>query len=642
MAPRRISLEFIIKVIAIGMGLYQLIYTQFLFFGPVQHENLHYLLALLLVFLSQLKKNPSTLNRIWISFLIALSLFSTIYVFLEYTDLAETRGPLYLLTNVDVFVGISLVLLALIGCLNSFGIVFPLIAVGFMLYAYFGHYLSGPFLTPAIPIRELVASYSLGFVGGLYGMALGISANYIFLFVLFGGILNSTGASRFFNQVGSLAARKMAGGPAITAIVSSALMGSINGSAMANVATTGAFTIPLMKKVGYKPQQAGAIEAAASTGGQIMPPVMGAAAFVMADMLEMPYVKIMIAAALPSLLYFFSLGVYVQLQARKMNINAQASIQPVSRREILADAPIFILPLLTIIVLLLMRYSPMFTVFWGTVVLLFLNGVQVIVRKEKGAMQRLIKGFVEGAVSGAGIALSCAALGPIIATVTKTVIGLKVAGMIAAFSGGLLIVALLMTMIASIILGMGVPTMPAYVLVALVACPVLVKMGVPLLSAHMFCFFFAVFSCLTPPIAISAVPAAGIAKASYLATAFEATKVGLVGFLVPYLLVFAPELMFQHPSYIQVLISLASSIAAILALGATIVGFCYHKLGLLERLASGIAAAFLFGTIMANNNWVSMVALASYITLVFWQRSKAKVERQRRATDVVLSAETNS
>ncbi|MFH1490263.1 MAG: TRAP transporter fused permease subunit [Pseudomonadota bacterium] len=635
MASGRISLGLIIKIIAIGMGLYHLIYTQILFFGPIEHENLHYLLALVLVFLAEMQKKPSPLNYAWMSLLIALSLFSTIYIFVEYSNLAEMRGPLYLLTDLDVFVGIALIFLALIGCWMSFGAVFPIIAVVFMAYAYFGHYLSGPFETPILPIRELLSSYVMGFMGGIYGMTLGISANYIFLFVLFGGILNATGAARFFTQLGSMAAKKMAGGPAITAIVSSALMGSINGSAMANVATTGAFTIPLMKKVGYKKEQAGAIEAAASTGGQIMPPVMGAAAFVMADMLEMPYVRVMIAAAIPSLLYFFSLGVYVQLQAKKMKIDARGAIKSAPRREVLADAPIFILPLLVIVILLLLRYSPMFTIFWGTVTLLFLNAIQVFIRKEKEAMKRLVDGFIQGAVSGAGIALSCAALGPIIVTVTKTVLGLKVAGIIAVWSGGLLVAALLMTMLASIVLGMGVPTLPAYVLVALVSVPVLVKMNVILLSAHMFCFIFACFSCLTPPIAISAIPAAGIAGASYLRTAFESTKVGLVGFIVPYLIVFAPELMFEHPSFLQVLISVASSVAAILALGAAMVGYFYHELGILERIVFGIAAGFLFGTVVADNNLISIFALAVFIALVFRQRSRAKGDRRTDALEAV-------
>ncbi|MBW1803265.1 MAG: TRAP transporter fused permease subunit [Deltaproteobacteria bacterium] len=573
------------------------------------------------------------------SFLIALSLFSTVYIFIEYTNLAEMRGPLYLLTNFDVFVGISLIVIALIGCWMTFGAVFPIIALCFMCYAYFGRYLSGPFATPEIPIRELMSVYSMGFTGGLYGMTLGISANYIFLFVLFGGVLGATGASRFFTQLGSLAARKMAGGPAITAIVSSALLGSINGSAMANVATTGAFTIPLMKKVGYKAEQAGAVEAAASTGGQIMPPVMGAAAFVMAEMLEMPYVRVMIAAAIPSLLYFFSTGVYVQLQAKKMKIDARGAIKSAPARDVLADAPIFIVPLVIIVVLLLMRYSPMFTIFWGIVALFVLNGIQVAIRKEKGAMKRFLDGFVKGAVSGAAIALSCAVLGPIIATVTKTVLGLKIAGIIAQWSGGHLVFALLITMVASMILGMGVPTMPAYVLVALVACPVLVKMNVTLLSAHMFCFIFAIFSCLTPPIAISAIPAAGIAKSSYLRTALESTKVGLVGFLVPYLIVFAPELMFEHSSFFQILITVISSVAAIMALGSAIVGYCYHELGILERLIFGVAAAFLFGTVVADNNLVSFVALALYIALVLWQRSKMKADARSAPAEAVLSSE---
>jgi TRAP-type uncharacterized transport system fused permease subunit len=324
-----------------------------------------------------------------------------------------------------------------------------------------------------------------------------------------------------------------------------------------------------------------------------------------------------------------------------MKIDAREAIKPAPPREVFADAPIFILPLLIIVVLLLMRYSPMFTIFWGILTLLVLNGVQVLIRKEKGAMKRLMDGFVRGAVSGAAIALSCAVLGPIIATVTKTVLGLKVAGIITQMSGGHLVFALLITMVASMILGMGVPTLPAYVLVALVACPVLVKMNVSLLSAHMFCFIFAIFSCLTPPIAISSIPAAGIAGSSYLRTAFESTKVGLVGFLVPYLIVFAPELMLVKSPPLQILISVVSSVAAILALGSAIVGYCYHRLRVSERLVFALAAAFLFGTVVSDNNLASIGVLTLYLALGFWQRSRAKRLVAAASGEVVLSSEAS-
>jgi len=626
MIQKRLILDRIITIIAVGMGIYHLVYTQTILMDPIQHANMHFLLALVLVFLSQIRNNSTILQLIFLFFLIVLSLFSTFYVFIEFAELSEMRGPLYLLNNMDLFVGISLIFLALEASRRAFGIVFPIIAICFMMYAYFGHHLSGPLETPAIPVRELITAYVMGFMEGMYGTVLAISANYIYLFVLFGGVLGATGGGRFFIQVGNMAAKKMAGGPAVIAVISSALMGSINGSSQANVATTGAFTIPLMKRVGYQPHQAGAIEAAASTGGQIMPPVMGAAAFVMAYMLEMPYAQVMIAAIIPSLLYFFSIGVYVQLQAKKMAIDARSAIEPVPLRAVLFDAPTFILPLFVITSLLIMRYSPMFTIFWGIVLLIFLNTIQAAIRREKGALKRMVDGFVKGSISGAGIAVVCAVIGPIVVTVTKTVLGLKIAGLIAIWSGGTLVLALLMTMVASMVIGMGVPTMPAYVLVSLVATPVLIKMNVQLLSAHMFCFIFAVFSSLTPPIAISSIPAASIASASYMRTALESTKVGVVGFLIPYLLIFAPELMLQDTTYLRLALPLICSVAAILALGSAIVGYLFKRLTVFTRIAFGIAAALVFGTIVVDQNLLSVIALACVLLMFLWQRYRAKKE----------------
>lgn len=624
MAFSKKGLDLVIVIIALLMGGYHLLHTQHMLLGPIEHNNLHFAFALVLVFLSRIKKSTSTLQRIFLYFFVMLSLFATMYIFLNYTELMEVRGPLYMLTPLDVAVSLMLIFLALEGARRSFGSVFPLVCLVFMLYAYFGHHLKGPLATGTIPIKELMSTYVMGFSGGMYGTVLGISANYIFLFVLFGGILNVTGAARFFTQLGSLAAKRIAGGPAITAIVSSALMGSINGAAMANVATTGAFTIPLMKKVGYKPHQAGAVEAAASTGGQIMPPVMGAAAFMMAEMLELPYLKVMIAATIPAFLYFFSVGVYAQLQAKKMRIDASGVIPSAPTRELLADAPLFVVPLVIIIVLLILRYSPMFTIFWGIMVLLMLNFTQVAIRKEKGAIERLVKGFVSGATAGAGIALACAVIGPIMATITKTVLGLKVAGIIELWSGGILIYALIMTMVASIILGMGVPTLPAYVLVALVAAPVLVKMNVTLLSAHMFCFIFAIFSCLTPPIAVSSIPAAGLAQSSYLRTAFESTKVGIIGFMVPYLVVFAPELMLEHASNVQIVLSTGASVMAILSFGRAIVGYGSRDLRVYERCTYGLVSGLLLAYVVTKNIPFLLLGLILMIAFILLERVGAK------------------
>ena len=397
----------------------------------------------------------------------------------------------------------------------------------------------------------------------------------------------------------------MAGGPAITAVISSALMGSVTGSVMANVATTGAFTIPMMKNSGYRPYQAGAIEAAASSGGQIMPPVMGATAFVMAELAETPYVMVMSAALIPSLLYFLSVGIYAQLQAKRLGLHSMAGALGFTWKSFLHDAPIFLLPLLAIIVLLVMGFSPMFTIFWAMFVLFILNILDIVMSRNYGQLKQIIPAFVDAAVTGAKIGVTCAVLGPIMTTVTKTLLGIKIPQLIVLCCNGSLPLALLITMAVCLLLGMGVPTLAAYLLVSMIGIPVLVEMGVLPFAAHMFVFVFACFSCLTPPIAIAALPAAAIAESNYLRTAIEASIVGVVGFIIPFLLVRSPELMLGFAPLSATLASSFVAALAVLSFGMGYCGFALKELSKPER-AFCFAAAVFFCIYLFTKGWICL------------------------------------
>ncbi len=574
--------------LALVMALYHLIYTQWMVIGPIRHQNLHYMMALVLVFLWSFTKEKHTPGKIMALVLIGLSVYATTYMFVNYGALQEERGPMLALTTQDMVVGALLVGLGIEASRRSFGLVFPIVALCFITYAVFGHYLPGPLQAPNIGVDELLISYGLDLSGGIYGQVLGISANYIFLFVLFGSLLGATGAARFFNQVGMLTGSKLDGGPAITAVVSSALMGSVTGSVMANVAATGAFTIPLMKKVGYKSYQAGAIEAAASSGGQIMPPVMGATAFVMAELAEVPYVTVMAAALIPSLLYFLSVGLYAQLQAKKLGIHMSPSdIGTFSLRVFLRDAPLFVLPLLAIIALLVKGYSPMFTIFWAMMLLLALNFIDIARSRNYAQLRDVLPAFIEGAVTGAKIGVPCAVLGPIMTTVTKTLLGIKIPQLIVMWSAGSVPLALFITMCVCLVLGMGVPTLAAYLLVSMVGIPVLTNMGVSPFAAHMFVFVFACFSCLTPPIAIAALPAAGIAVSPYMRTALEASMIGAVGFAIPYLVVGRPALMLGQGPLPETLAVAAVGVLTVIAFSMMITGYGLRPLKTPERVGLG-------------------------------------------------------
>lgn len=622
----------VVTILAIGMILYQLAYTQFICLPPIKHQNLHLMLAMLLVFLWSMKKAPQWTGKAVAGLLALLALYATAYVFVEYDDLEMLRGPIGALTDQDIFVGTLLLVLSIEACRRAFGVIFPLVAVSFIAYGMFGHLVSGPLAAPEITYTELIASYVMGFSGGLYGATLSVSANYIFLFVVFGSFLGATGASGFFNRVGLIAGRRLAGGPAISAVVSSALVGSITGSAMANVATTGVFTIPLMKRAGYKPEQAGAIEAAASTGGQIMPPVMGATAFVLAEMAHRPYADVMAAAFLPALLYFFSVGLYAQLQAKRLGIRAgQTGSAPFTAREFLAEAPLFLGPLSLIIVMLVLGFSPMFTVFWAVLTLLAINAVTLFSKGKMTDMPgALIPACRDGAVTGAKIAVTCAVLGPIVTTITKTSLGIRIPGIIAMFCDGKMFLALFITAGVCILLGMGVPTLAAYLMVAMVGVPTLANLGVPAFTAHLFVFIFAAFSAITPPIATAAIPAAGIAETDYMKTAMESAKVGCVGFLIPFLAVFSPEIMFGRSDAdvaMTMLIFLWTAAAVtFLCMGTS--GFFLRRLPLPERSAALFIALLM--TLSLFQRSPRNIGAGCVLAILFLAREYALYRRQAR------------
>lgn len=580
----------IMTVLGSIMVLYHMVYTQSVLLEPTQHQNLHIMFALSLVYLMSFSKAQSIPRKLIALCLLGLSIYSTSYIFIEYNELQEIRGPIGMLTDQDVIVGTLLVVLCIEASRRAFGLAFPLVAVCFILYCYFGHKLPVAVAAPDIGYTEMITTFVMGLSGGLYGSTLSVSANYIFLFVVFGSLLSATGASQFFNRVGAAAGRKLAGGPAISSVISSALVGSITGSSLANVVTTGTFTIPLMKKAGYKPHQAGAIEAAASTGGQIMPPIMGATAFVLAEMASTPYVAVMTAAFFPALLYFLSIGIYAQLQAKKLRIDSSSLFTDMyTRRQFFREAPLFLGPLGIIMLLLFLGFSPMFTVFWAVVALLGINAFALFREDRiKEAIPALVPELRDGAVTGAKIAVTCAVLGPIVAVMTKTSLGIRIPSIINLLCDGNVLIALIITALVCILLGMGVPTLAAYLMVAMVGVPALVNLGVPVLAAHMYVFIFAVFSSITPPVATAAIPAAGIAEAPYMVTAFEAFKVGFVAFIIPFFCVFAPEIMLGQTDagLLVSVIAFLWVLVAVLMISMSICGFTFMPVSMPTRFVT--------------------------------------------------------
>lgn len=580
------TLEWIITVIGLGMFAYHMITTQYLFVGAYEHQTIHLGFLLVLTFLNSMRKSQKGWVRGVQGLLIILCIIATGYVFVSIAHLEEVVGyP----EPIDMVIGVLLILLVVEGTRQAWGTILPIVACLFMAYFFFGHHIPGALHHRQYAFDYIISYLSIG-LSGIYGTFLSISANQVFLFVVFGALLEVIKINEFFYEAGKVAGRVLDGGPAQTAVVASSLVGMVTGAAVANVAITGAFTIPYMKRVGYKPEFAGAIEATASTGGQLMPPVMGASAFLMAFFLGVPYATVMVAAILPALFYYLAVALGVQLIAVSHNIIPPK--EKINRGIIYRRLPLFLVPLVIIIVILLLRYSPMLAAFWAIIAAILLSYISKETRPRPLDLARCL---ARGAYMGAQIGVSLAIVGIMAQTLITTGLGNKIVGVVEVLSGGNLIIALMITMLVSILLGCGVPTTAAYSLVAIVVVPVLVKMGVMDISAHFFSFYFAIISALTPPVALAALAGAGIAKANYWKTGINAFKLAISGFIIPYLIVYNPVLILRPTS---VEWAIGSLIAIPVGL-ATLTAFIYNcglvKFSGHERLISLCSSIMIFG-----------------------------------------------
>lgn len=604
-----------IAVVAIAMSIYHLSYTQYLIVGAVEHVNLHYALGFTLVFLLALKKRPRLQWLILAAIL--LLLVGTFYVGYFQEDLQFRVGhPI----TPDLAIGTILVILALVACWESFGPVLPTIAIIFVTYFQFGQYLPKFIYHYPFPFGEVISRICIG-MDGMYGVSGSISANFIFLFILFGGILQVSGAIDFFLELGKAVGRKLRGGPAQAAVVSSLLVGSVTGSAMANVGITGAYTIPLMKRVGYTPEQAGAIEASASSGGQVMPPIMGASAFMLVGITGIVYIHVMAAAIIPAILFFLAIAFYCEFRARALGITPL--MEKIDTRLMITRAYLFIVPLVLLIYLMVRGLSPMYAIFWAIITLIVLS----FVRKEtRPSLRKLAQGFISGASTGARIGAACAVVGIILATVTGTGLGIKLSSAVVNLSLGNLVLLCVLAMLASIILGMGVPTLGAYLLVAVLIAPAIVKLGVPLLQAHLFCLYFAIFSGITPPVALAALVGAGMAGANYFKTSVEAWKISLPAYIIAYVLIWNPTLVANPPSPLIAVLTFIAIIVGIATIAMVVTSQYLTRLNWLEMAITILSGAGLIGYCFTMNNLLFALGAGFFTALTLWQVKRRGAE----------------
>jgi TRAP transporter 4TM/12TM fusion protein len=512
------------------------------------------------------------------------------------------------LTDLDIWVGTVFLLLLLEATRRAVGWAMVIIAGFFLLQTAFSDRFFGMFYGPPSDLFTII-DYLFMRENGVYSIPLMVMATYIFLFILFGAILVRSGAGRFFINVAMALTGSKVGGPAKASVVSSCLMASVSGSAVANVVTTGSFTIPLMKKVGYKPYFAAAVEACASSGGQIMPPVMGAAAFVIAEFLNVPYLTVAKASIFPAFIYFFSIFVMVHFEARRKNLATVSKQElPDLKTEIKRSGHLF-LSIVLIVVLMVAGYTPMFAAFYAIISILLLS----MIRKEtRMSAVQMLAAFEEGARQAVSVSIACAAAGIIIGCVFVSGLGLKFSTAIVTLAGGHLVMVLVLTMFASLILGMGLTTTAVYITLAALVIPSLVNMGVEPIAAHLFAFYFGLVSAITPPVALASFAAAGVANAPPMLTGIHSFRLGIAKYILPFVFVYNPAMLFAG-DWFSILTAVAGGFGGIYALTVTTEGWMIGRAGWPLRLGMAAAAVMMFHPDKLTDlaGWVLLIVLTS-------------------------------
>ena len=590
----------------------------------LEHRSLHVSMMLALCFIMYPFSKKSSYKKVsWFDWLlVALSIGVVSYVWIDYLGVVERAG---MPDTWDLVAASVLVFLVLEAARRSAGWALPILSLVFIAYGMFGRGIPGIFGHRGYTWLQL-SNHFFANTEGIYGTSVSVAASYIFLFILFGAVMGKSGMGAFFNDLAMALAGHTKGGPAKVAVISSGLLGSINGSAVANVVTTGAFTIPLMKKTGYSKDFAGAVEASSSVGGQLLPPVMGAAAFIMAEILSIPYSTIIVHAAIPALLYYLGIIVQVQLRAGKTNLLGLPRDRLPLVKNVIKDKGHLLIPIFLLLYLLL--FSGTTVVFSAVITIVATIIVAAFKKSTRMSFKDICDAFAEGATQTVAVAIACACVGIIIGVTSKTGFGLTMANTIITLGGKSLMITLVFTMITCMILGMGVPSIPAYIITATVAAPALAKLGIPAISAHLFAFYYAMFANLTPPVALAAFAAAGISGGDPMRTGFAAVKLAIAGFIVPFMFVYSPQLMLIDTSFLEGVRVTVGACIGVFMIGVAVEGYLFTNVNILSRLLAAAGALALIDSGIHTD----VIGLILLVVLVASQYFFAKRQRQRSVT----------
>lgn len=613
----------IIAAIAIAFSLFQLYTAVFGVLDAMIQRAIHVSFGFSLIFLLYPARKKWSRHKFHfidvISAIIAAAV--PLYIVVFYQDLVLRAGTV---TTMDYIIGLIAIIMVLEVTRRVVGWPMVIIASIFITYALAGRHIPGQLAHRGSDLPTLVG-HLFYTTEGIFGIPIGVSSTFIFLFILFAAYLEKTGMGQFFIDLANAVAGWASGGPAKVAVLSSGLMGTVSGSSVANVVGTGSFTIPMMKSLGYKGEFAGAVEATASTGGQLMPPIMGAAAFLMAEFTGHPYVRIIGAAAIPALLYYFGVWSGVHLEAKRLGLKGLNRDELPKIKTILVERGHLFIPLIAIVYLLVAGKTPMKAALYAII----LSIVCAMLRKNtRIGFKDIVAGLEQGARSALGVIAATACAGVIIGVVTLTGLGLKMGSTLVDFAHGNLFLTLFFTMLTSLILGMGVPTTANYVITSTIAAPALLMMNIPILSAHLFAFYFGIIADVTPPVALAAFAGSGIAKSNPLKTGVNAFKLAIAAFLVPYIFVYNPSLLLIDVSIVNMIRIIITAVIGIIGVSSGVSAYLITEQSWIERIIFFVGGILLVIPNIQTDIIGIVVLVAGYLI------QKRKVSRANKVGQV--------
>ena len=614
--------DFIVKAICIAFAAFQIYTATFGILDAHLQRSIHLAFGFILIFLLYPTcRSWSRTSMNWFDVLLGIAgVVCALYIVVFYKELVLRAG---LNTQTDFIVGLIGTILVLEASRRVVGWPMVTVAIMFLIYAMIGPYIPGLLAHRGVGLEELVGHLYFT-TEGIFGIPMGVSSTFIYLFILFGAYLEVTGLGKFFVDIANAVAGWASGGPAKVAVISSALEGTVSGSSVANVVGSGSFTIPMMKKLGYSKEFAGAVEASASTGGQIMPPVMGAAAFLMAEFVGVPYVDVAKAAAIPALLYYMGVWLGVHFEAKRCGLRGIPFNELPKWKTLLMEKGHLSIPLIVIIYLLVSGFTPMRAALSATVLAILSSCLR---KSTRISFQDVVNGLINGSKGVLGVLIACATAGIIIGVVTKTGVGLKMGTALLDLAGGQLLPAMFFTMLTSLILGMGVPTTANYVITSTIAAPALIQLGVPVLAAHMFAFYFGIIIAdVTPPVALAAYAGAGISGGNPMKTGIIAAKLSIAAFLIPYVFVYNPQLLLINTTFTGMLWSTFTAIVGMVGISVAMIGYGIRRTNKLQRILFFVAGLMLVdpGTLTDIIGAVMLVALFG------WQKMQNKTDAAKQ------------